>query len=65
MGGSKENGDKDDTEERNAAQSFISFSSEKEMKEPCPSPLLSLGDAMMNPDPNPGQLYKQIDMNVQ
>ena len=36
------NGDDDDAEEMNAARSFVSFSSEKETKEPRPPPLLYL-----------------------
>ena len=44
----------DDSEETNAARSFVSFSSEKETKEPWPPPLLSLGDDMLNPDPEGG-----------
>ena len=50
-GGDKGNGNADDAKERNAARSFVSFFSEKEAEEPWPPPLLSLGDVMMDPDP--------------
>ena len=48
-GGENEgNGDADDAKEKDAARSFVSFSSEKEAKKPWPPPLLSLGDFMMD-----------------
>ena len=53
VGGNKEDDDADDAKEKNAARSFVSFSLEKEMREPWP-PLLSLGNIML--DPNPHQL---------
>ena len=51
--GNKENREADNGMEKDAARSFVSFSSEKETKEPWPPPPLSLGlgDVMMNPDP--------------
>ena len=49
--GNEGNGDADDAKKRNAARSIVSFSSEKEAEEPWPPPLLSLGDVMMDPDP--------------
>ena len=49
--GNEGNGDADDAKEKNDAPSFVSFSSEKGTKEPWPPPLLSLGDVMMDPDP--------------
>ena len=48
--GNEGNGDVDEAKEKNAAWSFVSFSSEKETKEPWPPPLLFLGDAMMDPE---------------
>ena len=51
VGGNKGNGDADDAKEKNAARSFVFFSTEKETKELWPPPLLSLGDVMMDPDP--------------
>ena len=51
VGGNEGNGDADDAKEKNDAPSFVSFSSEKGTKEPWPPPLLSLGDVMMDPDP--------------
>ena len=50
-GGDKGNDNADGAKERNAARSFVTFSSEKEAEEPWPPPLLSLGDVMMDPDP--------------
>ena len=50
VGGNKGNGNTDDAKEKDAARSFISFSSEKETEEPWPPPLLSLRDIMMDPD---------------
>ena len=61
MGG-KGNGDENDTEERNTARSFGSFSSQEETKKPWPPLLLFLGDVMMDPDPD--QLYKQMNVNM-
>ena len=52
--GNKGNGDLDDAKEKNAA-SFVSFSSEEKTKEPWPPPFLSLGEVMLDPDPD--QLY--------
>ena len=50
--GNKENREADNGMEKDAARSFVSFSSEKETKEPWhPPPLLSLGDVMVDPDP--------------
>ena len=40
-----------DAKEKDAAQSFVAFSSEKETKEPWSPPLLSLGDVLMDLDP--------------
>ena len=54
VGGNEGNDDADDAKEKNAARSFVSFSLEKETKEPWP-PLLFLGNVML--DPNPHQLY--------
>ena len=51
VGGNKGNGDEDDVKENIVARSFVSFSSEKETKEPWHPTLLSLGDVMMDPDP--------------
>ena len=48
------NNSEDNAEETKAAHSFVSFSFEKETKEPCHPPLLSLGDDMMDPDPEEG-----------
>ena len=39
-GGNEENRDVDSAKEKDATWSFVSFSSEKEMKEPWPPPLL-------------------------
>ena len=50
VGGNEGNGDADDAKEKNDAPSFVSFSSEKETKEPWPPPLLFLGDSMMDPE---------------
>ena len=50
VGGSEGNGDADDAKEKNDAPSFVSFSSEKETKEPWPPHFLFLGDAMMDPE---------------
>ena len=44
----------DDAKETKAAQSCVSFSSEKETKEPWHPSLLSLGDDTMDPDPEGG-----------
>ena len=52
--GNKGNDDADDAKEKNAVRYLVSFSLEKETKEPWP-PLLSLGNIML--DPNPHQLY--------
>ena len=50
VGGNEGNGDVSDTKEKDVAWFFVSFSSEKETKEPwSPSPL-SLGDAMIDPN---------------
>ena len=50
------NGNADDTKEKNVT-SFVSSSSEEETKERWPPPLLSLGDDMLDPDPD--QLYNK------
>ena len=52
VGGNEGIGDADDANEKDAALSFVfvSFSSEKETKEPWPPHLLSLGDVMMDPE---------------
>ena len=50
--GGEGNGSKDDAEKRNAARSCASFSLEDETKEPWPPPLLSLGYAMLDLDPD-------------
>ena len=42
MGGDGGNHDADDKEETNSVRSVVSFSSEKETKEPWPAPLLNL-----------------------
>ena len=47
----KANGDANGAKETNAA-SFVSSSSEEETEEPWPPPLLSLGDVMLDPDPD-------------
>ena len=49
--------------EKNAVWSFVSFSSEKETKEPWPPLPLYLGDVMMDPDPEL-YLYKQLNLNM-
>ena len=45
------NDDVDDADETNAARSFVSFSSEKETKEPWPPPLLYLSEVMLDLNP--------------
>ena len=58
-GGVRENegiGDADDTSEKDAAWPIVSFSSEKETKEPWPPPLLYLWEVML--DLNPYQLVQ-------
>ena len=44
VGGNEGIGDADDANEKDAASSFVSFSSEKETKEPWPPPSSSPGD---------------------
>ena len=63
VGGNEGNDNADNAREKDAARSFVSFSSEKELKEPWPPPLLPLGDAMMDPDPE-YYLYKQRNINM-
>ena len=58
--GNKGNGDADGAKEKNVA-SFVSSSFEEETKEPWSPPLLSLGDVMLNPDPD--QLHSTIQTN--
>ena len=48
--GNEGRGNENDEKERNITRSFISFSSEKEVEEPWPLPLLSLGDVTMDLD---------------
>ena len=64
VGGNEGNGDANNAKEKDAAWSFVSFSSEKETKELWPSPPLSLGDVMMNPDPELYLYYKQLNIDM-
>ena len=48
VGENEGNGDADDAEEKDAVQSFVSISSEKETKESWPPLFLSLRDVMMD-----------------
>ena len=48
VGGNEGIGDADDANEKDTMWSFVSFSSEKETKEPWPPPLLQM---MLNLDP--------------
>ena len=50
VGGNDGIGIADDASKKDAAWSFVSFSLEKETKEPWPPPLFSLGGGMMDPD---------------
>ena len=49
--GNEGNDNTDDTKEKDAAWSFVSFFLKKETKDPWPRPLPSLGDVMIDPDP--------------
>ena len=61
-GGGKGNGDVGNTKEGKGMRYFVSFSSEKGAEEPWPPSLLTLGGFMMDPDPE--QLYKQLNINM-
>ena len=50
-GGNEGIGNTDDASEKDAAWSFVSFSLEKETKEPWPPPLLYLSEVMLDLNP--------------